>query len=45
MLSTVNRIAVNVPPRQHAFEMADYKIRELGDWALNRQLPKPSFYS
>jgi alkylation response protein AidB-like acyl-CoA dehydrogenase len=23
----------------------DYKIRELGDWALNRQLPKASFYS
>jgi alkylation response protein AidB-like acyl-CoA dehydrogenase len=23
----------------------DYKVRELGDWALNRQLPKPSFYS
>lgn len=23
----------------------DYKLRELGDWALNRQLPKPSFYS
>jgi alkylation response protein AidB-like acyl-CoA dehydrogenase len=23
----------------------DYKIRELGDWALNRHLPKPSFYS
>jgi alkylation response protein AidB-like acyl-CoA dehydrogenase len=23
----------------------DYKIRELGNWALNRQLPKPSFYS
>jgi alkylation response protein AidB-like acyl-CoA dehydrogenase len=23
----------------------DYKIRELADWALNRQLPKPSFYS
>ena len=23
----------------------DYKIRELGDWALSRQLPKPSFYS
>jgi alkylation response protein AidB-like acyl-CoA dehydrogenase len=23
----------------------DYKIRELGDWALNRQLPKPTFYS
>lgn len=22
-----------------------YKIRELGDWALNRQLPKPAFYS
>jgi alkylation response protein AidB-like acyl-CoA dehydrogenase len=23
----------------------DYKIRELGDWTLNRRLPKPSFYS
>ena len=23
----------------------DYKIRELGDWALNRKLPEPSFYS
>jgi alkylation response protein AidB-like acyl-CoA dehydrogenase len=23
----------------------DYKIRELGDWVLNHQLPKPSFYS
>ena len=23
----------------------DYKVRELGDWALNHQLPKPSFYS
>jgi alkylation response protein AidB-like acyl-CoA dehydrogenase len=23
----------------------DYKIRELGDWALNRRPPKPSFYS
>jgi alkylation response protein AidB-like acyl-CoA dehydrogenase len=23
----------------------DYKIRELGEWALKRQLPKPSFYS
>jgi alkylation response protein AidB-like acyl-CoA dehydrogenase len=23
----------------------DYKIRELGDWALNQQLPKPTFYS
>ena len=23
----------------------DYKIRELGDWVLNRQLPRPSFYS
>jgi alkylation response protein AidB-like acyl-CoA dehydrogenase len=23
----------------------DYKVRELGDWALNEQLPKPSFYS
>jgi alkylation response protein AidB-like acyl-CoA dehydrogenase len=23
----------------------DYKVRELGDWALNHQLPKPTFYS
>jgi alkylation response protein AidB-like acyl-CoA dehydrogenase len=23
----------------------DYKIRELGDWALNHKLPKPTFYS
>ena len=23
----------------------DYKLRELGDWALNEQPPKPSFYS
>ena len=23
----------------------DYKIRELGDWALNHRLPKPTFYS
>jgi alkylation response protein AidB-like acyl-CoA dehydrogenase len=23
----------------------DYKVRELGDWALNHKLPKPSFYS
>jgi alkylation response protein AidB-like acyl-CoA dehydrogenase len=23
----------------------DYKIRELGEWALNHQFPKPSFYS
>jgi alkylation response protein AidB-like acyl-CoA dehydrogenase len=23
----------------------DYKLRELGDWALNARLPKPSFYS
>ena len=23
----------------------DYKVRELGDWVLNEQLPKPSFYS
>ena len=22
-----------------------YKIRELGEWALNRTYPKPSFYS
>jgi alkylation response protein AidB-like acyl-CoA dehydrogenase len=23
----------------------DYKVRELGNWALNHQLPKPTFYS
>jgi alkylation response protein AidB-like acyl-CoA dehydrogenase len=23
----------------------DYKLRELGDWALNGQIPTPSFYS
>jgi alkylation response protein AidB-like acyl-CoA dehydrogenase len=23
----------------------DYKVRELGDWALNGRIPKPSFYS
>ncbi|SAK86856.1 Acyl-CoA dehydrogenase-like protein [Caballeronia calidae] len=23
----------------------DYKVRELGDWALNGRMPKPSFYS
>ena len=23
----------------------DYKVRELGDWALNARLPQPSFYS
>lgn len=23
----------------------DYKIRELGDWTLNRRIPKPTFYS
>jgi len=23
----------------------DYKVRELGDWALNEKIPKPSFYS
>ncbi|HET9958098.1 MAG TPA: acyl-CoA dehydrogenase family protein [Polyangiaceae bacterium] len=23
----------------------DYKFKELGDWALNREYPKPSFYS
>jgi alkylation response protein AidB-like acyl-CoA dehydrogenase len=23
----------------------DYKLKELGDWALNQNLPKPSFYS
>ena len=23
----------------------DYKLRELGDWALNGNLPPPSFYS
>ncbi|MCR3834291.1 monooxygenase, partial [Pseudomonas aeruginosa] len=23
----------------------DYKIRELGDWALNQSPPQPTFYS
>ena len=23
----------------------DYKVREVGDWALNGRLPTPSFYS
>jgi len=23
----------------------DYKLRELGDWALNGTVPSPSFYS
>jgi alkylation response protein AidB-like acyl-CoA dehydrogenase len=23
----------------------DYKVRETGDWALNRRFPTPSFYS
>ncbi|RKP55765.1 acyl-CoA dehydrogenase family protein [Pararobbsia silviterrae] len=23
----------------------DYKTRELGDWAINRELPRPTFYS
>jgi len=23
----------------------DYKVRDVGDWALNGQLPTPSFYS
>jgi alkylation response protein AidB-like acyl-CoA dehydrogenase len=23
----------------------DYKVRELGDWALNHRIPKPTFYS
>jgi alkylation response protein AidB-like acyl-CoA dehydrogenase len=23
----------------------DYKVRELGDWMLNRKIPKPTFYS
>src|ERR1700733_3568327 len=32
--------------RTHSLhDPVNYKIRELGDWALNRQLPKPSFYS
>jgi alkylation response protein AidB-like acyl-CoA dehydrogenase len=23
----------------------DFKVRELGDWMLNRKIPKPIFYS
>ncbi len=32
--------------RVHALhDPVDYKVRELGDWALNGNYPKPSFYS
>ncbi len=24
---------------------ADYKLKDLGDWALNKRYPAPSFYS
>lgn len=30
---------------QTLHDPVDYKLRELGDWALNRHLPSPSFYS
>jgi alkylation response protein AidB-like acyl-CoA dehydrogenase len=26
-------------------DQIDYKVRELGDWALNGRVPKASFYS
>jgi alkylation response protein AidB-like acyl-CoA dehydrogenase len=32
--------------RTHSLhDPVDYKVRELGDWALNHQLPNPTFYS
>ncbi|MDH1010795.1 acyl-CoA dehydrogenase family protein [Pseudomonas nicosulfuronedens] len=30
---------------QTLHDPVDYKVRELGDWALNQQLPQPTFYS
>src|SRR6204780_5946322 len=36
MLSTVNHIAVNVPPRQHAFEIADQLAAAFAQTAVER---------
>ncbi|BAN49799.1 putative oxidoreductase [Metapseudomonas resinovorans NBRC 106553] len=30
---------------QTLHDPVDYKVRELGEWALNQTLPKPTFYS
>ncbi|WP_050025493.1 acyl-CoA dehydrogenase family protein [Verrucomicrobium sp. BvORR034] len=30
---------------QTLHDPVDYKLRELGDWSLNRRIPNPSFYS
>ncbi len=30
---------------QTLHDPVDYKVRELGDWALNQNLPQPTFYS
>jgi len=30
---------------QTLHDPVDYKLHELGDWALNGALPEPSFYS
>ncbi|MDB6078231.1 MAG: Acyl-CoA dehydrogenase [Akkermansiaceae bacterium] len=30
---------------QTLHDPVDYKLNELGDWALNHQIPKPTFYS
>ena len=30
---------------QTLHDPVDYKLHELGDWALNGTLPEPSFYS
>ena len=30
---------------QSLHDPIDYKLNELGQWALNEQLPPPSFYS
>jgi len=30
---------------QTLHDPVDYKLHELGDWALNKTLPTPSFYS
>jgi alkylation response protein AidB-like acyl-CoA dehydrogenase len=36
VLSTVNHIAVNVPPRQHAFELADQLAAAFAQTAVER---------
>jgi alkylation response protein AidB-like acyl-CoA dehydrogenase len=36
VLSTVNHIAINVPPRQYAFEIADQLAKELAQTAVER---------